>query len=145
MLGNMVAFLIFSITIAASNDASLINTCYRLMHLLSRTSVRASTIGTTLTGLLLTILTKWGLLKFYWVIAKEGLTLLVIGLNLWGMYAWTFQAIILSQSATWQGDFFIVKTELWTGIIIQLLSLVLMYIISVFKPWGRRVNLNQIS
>ena len=141
----MVAFLIFSITIAASNDASLINTCYRLMHLLSRTSVRASTIGTTLTGLLLTILTKWGLLKFYWVIAKEGLTLLVIGLNLWGMYAWTFQAIILSQSATWQGDFFIVKTELWTGIIIQLLSLVLMYIISVFKPWGRRVNLNQIS
>ena len=135
MLGNMVAFLIFSITISASDQPSIVEACQQGMYLLSKTSVRASTIGTTVTGVLLSIWSKWGLFKFYWIIAKEGLTVLCIALNLWGMYAWTLAA--LQQKSI--DELFIVHAELWTGIIIQILSLVLMYVLSVFKPWGRRV------
>jgi len=86
MLGNMVAFLIFSIT-AASSVKNITIICYQAMNILANTSVRASTIGATITGVLLCIWTKWGLFRYYWILAKEGLTLLAIGLNLWGMNA----------------------------------------------------------
>ncbi|MDN3019256.1 hypothetical protein PH210_24090 [Paenibacillus sp. BSR1-1] len=139
MLGNMTAFLIFSITAASASDEELIQTCYQAMHILSKTSVRASTIGTTVTGILLSVWTKWGLFSYYWIIAKEGLTVLCIFLNFWGMYTWTLQAISKTNAL------FFVKTELWTGIIIQIISLVLLYIISVIKPWGKRVSTTRLS
>jgi hypothetical protein len=51
------------------------------------------------------------------------------------MYAWTLAALQLKPG----NELFIVHSELWTGIIIQILSLVLMYVLSVFKPWGKRI------
>lgn len=143
MLGNMVAFLIFSITVAAANDKGVIHACYQAMNILANTSVRASTIGTTVTGILLSIWTKWGLFKFYWIIVKEGLTLILIGLNLWAMYAWTLQALTgMNTSGEMQGLPF-VQAELWTGILFQIISLVLIYVISVFKPWGKRAGVSR--
>ncbi|MFL6517274.1 MAG: hypothetical protein ACJ8GL_04280 [Bacillus sp. (in: firmicutes)] len=143
MLGNMVVFLIFSITAAASNDKSVIYACYQAMNILSGTSVRASTIGTTVTGVLLSIWTKWGLFKFYWIIVKEGLTLLLIGLNIWAMYAWTLQAVSGINESEELETISFVQAELWTGIIFQIISLLLMYVISVFKPWGKLAGASQ--
>jgi hypothetical protein len=138
MLGNMVAFLIFSITAAATNEKGVVHTCYQAMNILANTSVKASTIGTTITGILLSIWTKWGLFKFYWIIVKEGLTLILIVLNLWAMYAWTLQVLTgMNTSGEMQEPSF-VHAELWTGIVFQIISLVLIYVISVFKPWGKR-------
>lgn len=94
----------------------------------------------TLTGLLLSIWSKWGLFRYYWIIAKEGLTLLAIGMNLWGMYAWTFEALMLNHTSGSREEMFVVHTELWTGIVVQVISLVIMYVISVFKPWGKRIS-----
>ncbi len=139
MLGNMVTFLILSISAAATEDPNIAEACYRAMNVLSRTSIRASTIGTAVTGIFLSIFSKWGLFKYYWIVAKEGLTLLAIVLNLWGMYAWTLQATTLTNTEGSSVDIFVVQSQLMTGIIIQIISLVLMYAISIFKPWGRRV------
>jgi uncharacterized membrane protein len=139
MLGNMVAFLIFSITIAASGDSSTTKACYHAMNILANTSVKASTIGATVTGILLSIWSKWGLFRYYWILVKEGLTLLSIGLNFWGMYRWTLEALTLKQE-NGTGEFFVVEAELWTGILLQIISLVIMYVISVFKPWGKRLE-----
>ena len=130
MFGNMVTFFILSITAATTENVVLIESCYQIMHVLSQTSVKASTIGATLTGVLLSVLTKWGLFTYYWIIVKQGITLLLIGLNLWGMYAWTLKA--LNQFAL------MAQMDLWIGIIIQIISLVFLFAISVFKPWGKR-------
>lgn len=132
----MVAFLIFSIT-AAAGDRQTAIACFHAMNILSKTSVRASTIGATITGIFLCIWTKWGLLRYYWILAKEGLTLLAIGLNLWGMYSWTLQALITAKEN--DTNDLINQAYLWTGILLQIVSLVLMYVISVFKPWGKRI------
>lgn len=135
MLGNMITFLIFSI-IAAEGDQQTAIMCFHAMNILSETSVRASTIGATITGIFLCIWTKWGLFRYYWILAKEGLTLLAVGINLWGMYSWTMQAIIAKESDI---NGLINQAYLWTGIFLQIISLVLMYVISVFKPWGKRM------
>ncbi|WP_430790658.1 hypothetical protein VBD025_07050 [Virgibacillus flavescens] len=138
MVGNMVTFLILSITAATSASDQLVTSCYQIMHVLAGTSIRASTIGTAITGILLAIWTKWGLFQFYWIIVKQALTLLLIGLNLWGLYIWTLQAVDLSADNPAMN---LTTTYLWTGILLQLVSLIFLYVISVFKPWGKRKSL----
>lgn len=138
MLGNMVTFLILSITSTATIDSSLKESCYTIMNVLSKTSIRASTIGTTITGILLSIWTKWGLFKFKWIIVKEILTVILIVLNVWGMYGLTLNAL---NEITQVGDgsnLFNPQLSLWVGILIQLVSLIFIFAISVFKPWGQR-------
>ncbi|WP_188454772.1 hypothetical protein [Virgibacillus oceani] len=138
MFGNMITFLILSITAATANDSQLMESCYQIMHVLSKTSVKAATFGTIVTGILLSVLTKWGLFKFYWIIAKEALTIIPFVLNMWAMYYWSLDAINMIQVTSKQADSSMLQTELWTGIIMQLISLILMFILSVFKPWGKR-------
>jgi hypothetical protein len=35
-------------------------------------------------------------------------------------------------------DFLVDRTSLFIGIILQIVSLIAMFILSVFKPWGKR-------
>ena len=116
--------------------------CYTAMHTLAKTSVRASTIGTIVTGVLLSVWTHWGLFRYYWIIAKEVLTLVAILLGPVAMYVWTLPAVSLAwaQGLEAMGNpAFIVNSEkLWIGIVLQLLSLILLFLLSVFKPWGKR-------
>jgi hypothetical protein len=142
MLGGAVAFLIMSITAASTSDEGMLKACYTMMHILAKTSVKASTIGALVTGILLSMMTQWGLFQYYWIIAKEVLTLLSILLGPIGMYSWTLKAVTLTTAEglnVLQDPVFIVNNnQLWVGIILQVISLSAMFVISVFKPWGMR-------
>ncbi|MBO0962666.1 hypothetical protein J1P26_23495 [Neobacillus sp. MM2021_6] len=142
MLGVAFVFLILSITAATTDDNGVLKACYTSMHVLAKTSVRASTIGTVVTGILLSVLTQWGLFKFYWIIVKEGLTLLSIILGPIAMYFLTLNAVTLTTNdglgALLNPAFTVNKWQLWIGIILQILSLCSIFVISVFKPWGTR-------
>lgn len=142
MFGVTVSFLILSIVAANTDDPEVLKACFTSMHLLSQTSVRASTIGTVVTGILLSVLTNWGLFRFYWIIAKEMLTIISIGLGVVGMYFWTLKSVtILSAEGAnaLQNPVFIVNSQqLFAGIVLQIISLAAIFIISVFKPWGKR-------
>ncbi len=147
MFGVAIVFLTLSITAANTNDEGVLKACYTSMHVLAKTSVRASTIGTLATGILLSVLTQWGLFKFYWIIVKEGLTILSIVLGPIGMYFWTLKAVTLTSAeglGALQDPSFIVNSgQLRIGIILQILSLAAMFVISVFKPWGSRKQKNR--
>lgn len=147
MLGTSVTFLILSITAVSSNDSGLILSCYKAMHVLSTTSVRASFIGTIVTGLLLSVWTHWGLVKYYWIIAKEILSLVALILGPIGMYIWTLQGISLitdgGAGAVNQGAMVENTISLFIGIGLQVISLVAMFLLSVFKPWGKRGRLTR--
>ncbi|MDR6999216.1 hypothetical protein [Neobacillus niacini] len=142
MLGVSIVFLILSITAANTNNVGVLKACFSSMHVLAKTSVRVSTIGTVITGILLSVLTQWGLFKFYWIIVKEGLTLLSIILGPFAMYTLTLKAVTLTTNdginALINPAFTVNKWQLWIGIILQIISLVSMFVISVFKPWGQR-------
>ncbi|TDF94402.1 DUF2269 family protein [Paenibacillus piri] len=142
MLGEAFVFLILSIAAATTNDAGMLQGFYTSMHVLSKTAVRYSVVFAVITGILLSVRTHWGLFKFYWIIAKEGLTLLSVALGPIGMYVWTLKAVKLTTaegSSVLQDPAFIVnRGELWIGIILQILSLLAILMLSVFKPWGSR-------
>ncbi|UOQ45137.1 hypothetical protein MUN89_04045 [Halobacillus salinarum] len=142
LFGITVGFLVLSITAAATKDGTILKGCYSSMYILSTTSLRVSTIGTVVTGIALSIWTKWGLFKFYWIIVKEVLTLISIGLGLIGMLIWTREAFHISagagMAAMENSDFLVNRLQLFFGIILQIISLAVMMILSVFKPWGQR-------
>lgn len=142
MLGMSFVFLVLSIVAGTTNDEGVFKACYSIMHLLSKTTIRFSTIGTLVTGILLSVLTPWGLFKHYWIIVKEAVTFLTILIGPVGMYMWTLKAVTLTSSegmnALLDQGFTIDSMQLWIGIILQIVSLVGLFIISVFKPWGTR-------
>lgn len=136
-LGVTVTFLILSINIFLANDMQTIKAYYTSMLILEQTAGRVSIIGTVITGLILSIFTKWGLFKFNWIITKEIMTILCMALGFIFIYVWTLKGIDLSNE--FHHDVFIVNHyQLIIGIIIQLLLLATMFILSVFKPWGQR-------
>lgn len=141
LLGCTVAFVAMDITALTANDGTALGACYRIMHLLARTSLRASTIGSVASGVLLSVLTPWGLLRFRWIVGKELLSLLVMALGLYGIYAWsldglhavTDEGIGALNDSGYQAD----SLKLGFGIALQTVSLVLLFLLSVFKPGGR--------
>lgn len=141
------AFLILSITAVSTNDEGILKACYISMNVLAKTSVRASAIGALVTGILLSVLTPWGLFKHYWIIAKEGLTILAIIVGPIGMVSWTLKAVTLTTSDglnALQDPAFIVNSgQMWVGITLQIISIVAMFAISIFKPWGARKQKNR--
>lgn len=141
MLGGQATFIILALTASVTDSADTLRTCYDVMHLLADTSVRASTIGTTVTGILLSVFTSWGLFRYYWLIAKEVLTLVTIGIGFVGLYAWTLRGVRLSAAPVmnaWAEPVFTVNHAwLWIGILLQTISLLLMFILSVWKPGGK--------
>lgn len=142
MFGVTIAFLILSIAAATSTDENILLASYTSMHLLAETSVRASTIGTVITGVLLSILTHWGLFRYYWIILKELLTILSIGLGIVGIYVWSLNGLeiinVQGINAIQNPQFLVNRTYLFIGIGQQIISLGIMFFLSVFKPWGRR-------
>jgi hypothetical protein len=142
MLGIAVVFLIMSITAASTSDEEILKACYITMNVLAGSSVIASTIGTLVTGILLSVLTQWGLFKYYWIIVKQLLMLLSIALGPIGMNVWSLKAVSLTAkdglAALHDPVFIVNNSQLWVGIILQIIFIAAMFIISSFKPWGAR-------
>ncbi|WP_260412158.1 hypothetical protein [Alkalihalobacillus sp. TS-13] len=142
MLGSTVIFLILNIAAAATDDQQILMASYTSMNVLSRTSIRASTIGTVITGILLSAVTHWGFVRYYWIIAKEVLTIFAIAIGMVGIYVWSLNGLMIVEhdglNSLQNPEFVTNQTDLFIGIILQIIFLVSMYILSVFKPWGKR-------
>ncbi|RKP56200.1 hypothetical protein D7Z26_06040 [Cohnella endophytica] len=141
LFGVHVILLTLSLTAAMTNDEAVLKACYTVMHLLANTSVRASTIGTVVSGVLLSMFTTWGLFKYYWVVAKEILTVFAMIIGLYGIYHWTLQGVRIADEYGMLSpdghsyDSNLVK--LIVGIVFQLIFLIAMYLLSVWKPGGK--------
>ncbi|WP_269883951.1 hypothetical protein [Paenibacillus gyeongsangnamensis] len=142
LLGESVVIVIVSIAALSATSREVLQACYLIMNLIARTGIRASMIGTVLTGILLSVLTRWGLFRYYWIMVKEGLTLLSIGIGVIGFYVWSFRGLTMISAegleALHNPVFQVNTAALWTGIALQIMSLAGMTVISVFKPWGSR-------
>lgn len=137
LLGTTTVFLILSLNAFLTKDESIVKGCFVAMQILSRTSLRASTIGVAVTGILLSVWTKWGLFRFYWIIVKEALMLAAIGIGLFGLSYLTADISSIVSSDGLAAVNHATYTWLFLAIILQIIMLALMFIVSVFKPWGQ--------
>jgi len=140
-LGAALCSLIFNLTALFTNDPYLLNAAYVLADILDKAILRGGAIGALITGILLSVLTQWGLIRFYWIIVKEIVSVLciVVGIIISG---WNDDAISLTAlqgvQAIHNPLYLTNRTLMFIGIIFQLLALSGVIVISVFKPWGQR-------
>jgi hypothetical protein len=139
--GVTVTFLVLSIAASTTNDENVLTACYTVMHLLSESSGRASIIGTVVTGIILSVFTQWGFFKYRWIIVKEMMTILSIGLGMIAIYIFTLKGFTIVSAEGFEAmqnqAFISSRWQLYVGIILQIITLLMMIIISVFKPWGK--------
>lgn len=142
LLGSAFCSLALSIAAAVTDDGAVLRAAYLGMGMLQERVVRVGALGTAVSGVLLSVLTHWGLTRFYWIIVKEVGTVLSIGLGIVAMGTWTRQAIALTTAhgleAVSNPAYIVNQRMLLAGIAVQIVSLSALVVISVFKPWGQR-------
>lgn len=111
------------------------------MHIIDETLLKFPALATLITGILLSLWTQWGLVKYYWVVIKLILTILIILLGIFFINDW-FALLI---NAADQLGIEALKTHsfqsTWLSIIItgifNLFCMTLMTFITYFKPFGK--------
>jgi hypothetical protein len=140
-LGIAAAKLALAVAAGAAVDAP--EALYTSMHVVN-VAFPPTAVGTLVTGVLLSLGTKWGLLRHYWVATKLALTVGVIATGV-AMVDVLIQQSVAATSGQAVGDGSILLLGFAVAPATLLISLsaahVLMLaaatVISVYKPWGK--------
>lgn len=111
------------------------------MHIIDENLLKYPALATLITGILLSIWTQWGLVKYYWVVIKLVLTIFVIFLGIFFLNDWFSYLVKTAEqigiSALDESTF----KSTWLSIIItgvfNLSCLAFMTFITYFKPFGK--------
>jgi hypothetical protein len=136
-LGSVVCSLALNVVEFSATNPQVLNTAYGFAEILDSFIVRTGAAGSLITGILLAWLTQWGLLRFYWIIAKEIMTVSIIILDQ-AIIRWNGSAIALTTAQAASPAYVSVRNLLLAGIIVRLVLLLAIVVISIFKPWGQR-------
>src|SRR5258707_12624542 len=74
LLGSIAAFLALAVAGLTSHDAQTVRAAYPAMALIAKFVIVPLAFASLLTGLIESLVTPWGLLRHYWVVAKLLLT-----------------------------------------------------------------------
>ncbi len=134
--GAVAVFLVLAITGIASQNPQVANGAYLAMKLSAWFIIVPFCIASLLTGIIQSFITKWGLLRHYWIVVKLILTvastiLLLLHLNPIGYLANTSLG---SNELISEPGLQIQMIATSGAALIMLLALIT---ISIYKPWGK--------
>ncbi|MGH2681787.1 MAG: DUF2269 domain-containing protein [Actinomycetota bacterium] len=75
-IGAVAAYMVFDVTAATSQDAQTLRVAYLAMELIARYVIVPLAFAALLTGLVVSLGTKWGLFRHYWVLISFLLTVI---------------------------------------------------------------------
>lgn len=130
-LGLEIGQLILATVGLAADSPELIRATRIVMEILGIEVVAVAAWSSLITGLLLSLATKWGLLKHYWILTK-----LVINVGLMVAGHSFFRHWLRDQAALGVTDDS-VSIKLMVGMSIGFTLLVTATTLSVYKPWGK--------
>ncbi|MBA2528681.1 MAG: DUF2269 domain-containing protein [Euzebyales bacterium] len=135
-LGIVVAMLVLGVTAATAADPAVIRAGFTLMDLFGSRIFPPAALASLATGIILSLGTKWGLLRYRWVVVKLVLTFAVIatGTQLTGRLLDQATTASAAGVRSVPGG---VAAALIAGSVMHLLLLGAATAISVYKPWGR--------
>jgi hypothetical protein len=139
--GGVMALLALSVGLPLS-DFEEVNTAYRSMRIIDTLLVRNGAQGIIITSLLYSIFTNWGFFKHKWVVVKWVAFIAQMIFGIVFLNGWTEANVILleaEKSMALINPVFIQNHSLrQTGIIIQIVVIVILICISVLKPWKNK-------
>jgi hypothetical protein len=135
--GAVVSFLALAIAGLVSQDVLFVRASYVAMDLIYRTVVIPLGLAALVTGLISSLITDWGLVRYYWVIVKVLMTVPAVGVML--AHAEPVRHAALAASATMLSgsDLDGLKSQLLIYAGAALTVLLTATILSIYKPRGR--------
>lgn len=138
LLGCTAGQVVLALCGALTEDAQLARAAYRFMRLGAHSVALPLLLTGLVSGVLLALVTRWGLLRHKWVFLKEVQLLLVLTIGVVLLRPWIEDLVQRTATATATGAG--LGTERWLlvgGEALQVGLLTLATVVSVYKPKGR--------
>ena len=136
-IGAVVAFLALVVTAMTSQDAQILSAAWIAMELTGWFAIVPLAVASLLTGLVISLGTKWGLFRHYWVLFSLVLTFLAIVVLLSNMQTVSFFAGL--AAGTGSADVGALRGGLQGELLhagVGLLVLLVIQVLNVYKPRG---------
>ena len=138
-LGAAMVVLTLAVTARTTQASGEALSAYWAMHLIAVTLEGPLSVSVLLTGILVAVISPWGLLRYWWVVVSLIVTCVAVLLSLFALPAITGAAydaatrhdITAELSA---GNSLLVAGSVSTGLYLSLT------VINVLKPWGRTAH-----
>ncbi|WP_103352200.1 hypothetical protein [Amycolatopsis sp. CA-128772] len=132
-MGAGAANVVLAMTAGYTDRPDVRNVCYLMIDRVDEFVVIPAAFASLAGGLLLCVVTKWGVARYWWVLVKLVLTVAVIGYSTFGLGVWVEE----SMAAGARGVESPVAGPLAYGAALNLVAFLFMTWLSVAKPWGR--------
>lgn len=136
-LGAVAVFLALAITGVTSQNIQIARSAYLSMELSGWYVIVPFCFASLLTGVVLTLGTKWGLIKHYWIVVKLILTIVTSIALLLHMKPISYLSILAASTTLSNNEQPGLRVQLIADAGAALLVLLAITTISVYKPWGR--------
>ncbi|MFC4591742.1 M48 family metalloprotease [Sphaerisporangium corydalis] len=135
-LGVGLCQLTLNVVALTTGDPALRHAAHEFAHILDRSVLTFLAVGAAVTGILLAVRGKWGLFKHRWIVVKLVVNVaLIIATPIW-VGSWIGQAIKATAGETPATGY--PRGELMGSSVVIVSTLLIVTVISVVKPWGRR-------
>ncbi|MFC7441569.1 hypothetical protein [Laceyella putida] len=111
------------------------------MHLIDATLIRYPALVVFISGVLLSVWTQWGLVKYYWIVIKLVLTTLIIIFGIMFLGDWLSFLLETAHhygfTALQKHDFQTTSLSLILASAMNILAMTIMTCVTYFKPFGK--------
>ncbi|WP_028934700.1 hypothetical protein [Pseudonocardia spinosispora] len=124
-------------TILLSDDVSTVAVSYRALELFAVWPLLISGALCLASGVALGMVTKYGLVRYWWVLVKLVLNIVLVLLVAFALRPTMLGAADTGRLIAEGAPLVAVTSELFAPPIVSTLALLAAFVLSVFKPWGR--------
>jgi hypothetical protein len=134
-LGAVVAYLALDITVATSRDPQLVRAAWIAMGVVTSSAIVPLALASLLTGLVMSLGTKWGLFRHWWVLISFLLTVFAALVLLSETGLIRRMADLAADPAT-SGEALLAQPSTLLHSVGGLLVLLVVQVLNVYKPQG---------
>lgn len=133
-LGAGAANLVLAVTAATTSSPTSRRVSYELINRLDFALVIPLAFGSLASGVLISVVTPWGLIRHWWVLVKLALTVVVIVFSTFGVGVWVEQSIAATATSDLPSP-----TAFWlvAGAAANVAAFLFMTWASIAKPWPK--------
>jgi uncharacterized membrane protein len=127
--------MVFTAMLTASTETEALS--YRVLELFAVWPLIAAGVVTLVSGVLLGLGTKYGLIRYWWVAVKLVLNVVLVGLVIFALRPGLAEAAAYGEQLAGGGTAQADVSTLAFPPVVSGIGLVTATVLSVFKPWGR--------
>lgn len=134
-IGAVAAYLVFDITTISAQGAEVLRASYYAMDVLARWVIVPLALSALATGLIISLATRWGLFRHYWVLISLALTIVAVVVLLVEVGVISGNAAVATNPSTSLAELQALPSTLPHSVG-GLAVLVVIHVLNVYKPKG---------